>query len=176
MTTRYYTISYSEAIKAWNAYELACHALEKACQAVAKKYEGSKPVYASSVHGLAFHGLKFEPALDSPLWTIAMEKEGYVQRPRSALPKNFKGDRKESNRLRNALETTWRADMATIPGRVNQEPFWEAIGTNWGNLFFASIEWFRFQNVIYVATSATLDPRAVEITGSEYDAAKKGAS
>lgn len=177
MSARYYRLDYPEAIAAWDAYERDCHALEAIGKAFAEQYPGAKPVFASSIHGLRFHGLRFTPANASPLWTIVAERDGLVQRPRSALPKGFKGDRAQANRELSALNKAWHATVPSVEsGRVRSDKLWSAFGTDWGALLFSGIQRFRRGDVIYVATSAKLDPRAVEITGSEFDAAKGGAA
>lgn len=175
---RYYRIDYPDALAAWDAYEKACAAIQADFQAFADKYANAKPVFASSVHGLRFHGLRFTPALSSPLWTIAVEREGYIQRPRGALPKSFKGDRKTANAELNQLRHDWKANMpeSDRDKGASLDRFWSAIGTDWGNLLFTGIERLRYEGAIYICTGAKLDPRAVEITGGEYLKAKGGAA
>ncbi|MGN6234969.1 hypothetical protein [Dyella sp.] len=178
MSTRYYRLEYPEAIAAWEDYERACYALEARAKAFAEQYPNAKPVFASSIHGLRFHGLRFTPPNPSPLWTIPRESDGHVQRPRSSLPRSFKGDRAAANKELNALNDAWRADGMTRigGGAVQSDLLWASFGTNWGELLFSGIQRFRSGEAIYVATSAKLDPRAVEITGGEFDAAKGGAA
>lgn len=172
--TRYYRVFNPEALAAWDAYVAAEAALKSCCESFALGYPGAKPVYASSVHGKRFHGLRFHPVKVSPLWTIAQERDGFIQRPRSALPKSFKGDRKAVEQERRALVDTWLAGMPSrsINESASLDALWKSLGTDWGNLLFNGIQWFRRGDVIYVATSAALATSATEITGSEFDKAK----
>lgn len=178
MSTRYYRISYPEALAAWDAYEQASDAVDDSCKAFAAQHPGASPVYSFSVHGQAFHGLRFDPPKVSPLWTVAQSKDGMVQRPRSALPKSFKGDRPAALQELKALKDAWAAAVPTRGrgGFASRDVLWAALGTDWGSLLFNGITWHRQGDAIYVATPAKLDPRAVEITGSEFDAAKRGAA
>jgi hypothetical protein len=175
---RYYRIEYPEAIAAWDAYDSAVLALKTDCDAFAAKYPGARPVFSFSVHGQRFFGLRFTPVLNSPLWTIAQERTGFVQRPRSALPKSFKGDRKIAERERKALESDWASNIpeAVIGEGPSLDQLWKSLGTHWGDLLFGGIKRFRKGAAIYVATSVKLDPRAAEITGGEYLKAEGGAA
>lgn len=175
---RYYRINYAEALAAWDAYEKTAEQLEADCRAFAENFTGATPIFSFSVHGQRFHGLRFTPIIDSPLWTIAAKREGYVQRPRSALPKSFKGDRKAAANELKGLWTDWACKMPdSIVGQgPDLDGLWSALGTHWGDLLFNGIKRFRRGGCIYVCTGASLDPRAQEITGGEYLKAEGGAA
>lgn len=165
--TRYYRVAFPEALAALAHYENEERALEAAANEFAAMFADAKPVFAFSVHGKRFHGLRFLPRVSSPLWTKPIEKDGNVQRPRRALPKTGVTDRVAAKIELGQLLSKWDSHCPRLSTNLNK--FWESIGTNWGNVLFAGATWRNSGGVIYVAANCAIDPRAVEITGSEYE-------
>lgn len=174
MTTRYYRIDYPEAMDAWRAFRKEAAALRAAANDFAAQYPNAKARMSHSVHGLAFAGLEFSPPCDSPLWTKPNRKYGNIQQPRSALPRQGIADRKAAAIELGALRAKYLEHRPTT--NASTDAFWKSIGTDWGNLLFGGIAYVEHGEAMYVATSATLDPRAIEITGGEYEAARVGAA
>lgn len=59
--------------------------------------------------------------------------------------------------------------------RISREPYWKALGLEWGMLILCGITHYRVGDVIYFKTDARPSPDsgAIEIVESEFKAAEK---
>lgn len=164
----FYKTTQKAAIDAWdNEIRQRAELKEKALE-FAKKF-GGKPVFSGSATDFHFHGLSFDAAPligHSSLWTISRSQNGYTREPRgkTRIPRER---REEHLRLLDA----W--DDGRPTGRISREPYWKALGLEWGMLILCGITHFRVGDAIYFRTSTTpsRDSGAIEIVESEfYDA------
>ncbi len=159
---RYYRFTSPEAQAAGREYSAQQKLLTEQARAVAEHF-GGKALYMRSVHGRTFAGLRFEPPLDSPLWTKPDKVRCGPQRPRMSA----RGHRADLEDLR----AQWMALMPTAEPRT--DAMFKACGTDWGALLFSPLAYVIRDDAIYLATSLDLTARGQEITGGEYNAAVK---
>lgn len=167
---RTYKTTDQAANAARQKYLADCDQLRAEARAFAQRYPGAQPVFDHSAHGMRFHGLRFTPELNDPLWTKANASTGMVQRPRTAPSKVSKGaERRQQIEQLAELNTAYR-DNAPL-WEADQEPVWKAIGTDWGSVMFGGMMYFEQDGCLYLRTSASLADHCVEILTSEFDLA-----
>jgi hypothetical protein len=162
MTTyRYYRFTSPEAMEASRQYTADCVLLQEQAELLGKEF-GGNPVFYSGVHGRGFAGLKFTPALDSPLWTKPEKKFGDVQRIRASVKAAMRPEH-------DLVKTRWEAFKPTA--RPDTAPLFKACGTDWGQLMFSGIGYTLRDDAVYMTTALDLTEHGQEITGGEYQAA-----
>ncbi|MCB5187399.1 hypothetical protein LG200_05190 [Methylobacillus caricis] len=140
-------------------------ALHKVAVAFADQF-GGIPVVLYSLHDYSVDGIKFEPANDSPLWTLPDRKYFNSQRPRATLKKATPAQREELK----ALNERWNSSFPTE--KVSFEPLYKAMNTDWGHVFLLGMGFFYFEGTLYVNTGCTLNELMTEITVTEFRAAQ----
>lgn len=166
----FYKTSTKTALDAWdNEIRQRAELKEKALE-FAKKF-GGKPVFYGDATVFHFHGLSFDAAPligHSSLWTLSRSQNGYTRAPRgkTCIPR----ERREEHRQ---LLDAW--DDGRPTERISRDPYWEALGLEWGMLILCGITHYRVGDVIYFKTNATPSPDSgvIEITESEFKAAEK---
>lgn len=166
MSNVYYKTSAPEVLAALAAYSTEAQRVRALGQVFAAKFGGTL-LSRHDAHGYEVGGLRFEPRNTSPLWTVPDAKNAGAQRPRASLAKAEPDQREELKQLL----ADWIANFPK--DRADYASVLEAIGTDWGNLLFCGISAFEVDGAFYVATSAKLNDRMVEILGSEFDAARQ---
>lgn len=164
-----------EVLAAWAAYAEQNTEVVAEAKAFAEQFEAT-PVYRHDLFGRSFFGLKFSPALISPLWT--KPGDGDTQRPRAALPRDVSrtSTPEAKKRLNASLKVLDARYCKNFPkGKASLEPLWESIGTDWGSLLLCGVGFFATDDAVYVSTSARLNDRVTEILASEYSTAKEAA-
>ena len=166
----YYKIEKKSAIQTWNFECLKRKELNELATAFAAKF-GAKPVFKTDATRHYFYAIAFHngiPTFGHPaLWTAATAANHFTTTPKRKSPAGLGKEHKE----------LWALWDDGYPGEtVSREPLWSLLGLNWGMLFLCGISIFRLNDVIYFSTSAKPDMEfgAVEIIGSEYDAAYEG--
>lgn len=171
----YYKTAAPEVKKAWAEYQVEAEKIQVAGNAFAEQFEGAKALFTNSVHfGYRFFGLRFSPAINSPIWTKPDYKSGYYQRPRSTVQAGVKGEERKALKVElDALKAKWKAGEPKE--KASLDAFLESIGTHSGNLIFSAYKQFiGADGTFYFQTSVSLS-NVVEILGSEFDAAEKAA-
>jgi hypothetical protein len=161
----FYKTNDPEVVAAYQALENAAEALKQQAKAFGERFGGEGLIYFSA-SGHRFAGVRF--ALQQPLdiWT-AWDKDG-MQRPRSKPKAGTSQERRDALKT---LHAEWDANAPTE--RVSMDPFFQSVGTNWGDVMFSGASWFRCGEEIYFNTRLKLT--AQEILGSEFEAAKAAA-
>lgn len=168
----YFKNTNPEALDAWEAQEQGKAKLRDESESFAAEFDG-KAILSSSADSHSFCGVKlnnYHARPDNILWTSPDRSSG-VSRPRSTLKKRpewTKDQFVEFKRQLEQLEQRYKA--AQWPARIDREPFWNAIGTSWGELLFAGISAFEYAGALFIKTGLKLEGCS-EILGSEYDAA-----
>ncbi|KII38382.1 hypothetical protein [Pseudomonas fluorescens] len=171
----FYKSSEKEVLAAWAAYAEQNTEVVAEAKAFADHFNAT-PVYRHDLFGQSFFGLKFSPALTSPLWT--KPGDGDTQRPRAALPRDVSrtSTPEAKKRLNASLKELDAKYNENLPkAKASLEPLWESIGTDWGNLLLCGVGFFATVEAVYVSTSARLNDRMTEILASEYATAKEAA-
>lgn len=150
-------------------------ALKAEALVFAEKFD-AKPCYCNEVSQFRFSGLllnEYYQRSDVVLWT-SPTRDGWTSWPRRSLKKrpewskeDFAAKKAELAELQKAYEEAWPAI-----DKVDRDPLWDAIGTNWGELAFAGISLFFVDGALYLSTRLELK-NCTEILGSEYTAAEK---
>lgn len=156
----FYKISTKKALGAWDNEINQRISLKEKADAFAKKF-GGKPVFSGSATDYHFHGLSFDVAPligHSSLWTLSRSQNGYTR------------ERREEHQQ---LLDAW--DDGRPTERISREPYWKALGLEWGMLILCGITHYRVGDVIYFKTDARPSPDsgAIEIVESEFNAAEK---
>lgn len=161
----YYKYATPVALAAWEEYCRQKEELKRACESFCALF-GGKPVYFRGAADDRFSGIKFsgEPYNGHELWTKPVARDSFVQHPRKRVPAAL---REKSE----ALHALWNEQRPEL--KADREPFYQALGLDWGNVVFSGFHMVVRDGVIYVNTGATPKPEAggVEILGSEYAAA-----
>ncbi|HCB0898973.1 hypothetical protein ACT02A_19480 [Klebsiella quasipneumoniae] len=164
----FYKTAQKAALDAWdNEIHQRAELKEKALE-FAKKF-GGKPVFCGDATDFRFHGLSFDAAPligHSSLWTLSRSQNGYTREPRgkSRIPRERRAEHLQ-------LLDAW--DEGRPTERISREPYWKALGLEWGMLILCGITHFRVGDVIYFKTSTTPSKGSgvIEIVESEfYDA------
>lgn len=166
----YYKVINPSVLKAHDQFMVESNAVQLAGEAFAKRFPNSKAVFHFDVHGRRFHGLVFEPAMNSPLWTKPMASSGNVQHPRLSPPKGVKGqERLDMLATMAQLSEEWVAHFPKE--KADREPVWTSLGIDWGDVMMNGMQWFVHDGAFYCNTSIRPRDGWSEILGSEYDAA-----
>jgi len=165
MSAAFFKTTDKAVIDAMATYELAAGHVRQAGAAFAAHF-GGELLARRDLHGYRVAGLIFKPAKDDPLWTKPNQQAAGMQQPRASLKKSTK----EQRQALASLQADWKARFPTE--KADFAPVLEAMGTDWGNLFFSGFAMFQHGGAIYVSTSAKLAPCMQEILASEYSAAK----
>jgi hypothetical protein len=171
----FYKTSDKNVLAAFAAYAEQNTEIDAQAKAFADLF-GAKPVYRLDFSGRSFFGLKFTPALSSPLWT--KPRDGDTQQPRSVLHRDIsRTSTPEARKRLNAELKTLNAKYSdNFPkGKALLDQFWESMGTDWGSLLLSGVGFFPTDEIIYVTTSARLNDRVTEILESEYRKAQEAA-
>lgn len=166
----FYKTSTKAALDAWdNEINQRISLREKALD-FAKKF-GGKPVFSGDATHYRFYGLSFDtvPLIGhSSLWTLSRSQNGYTREPRgkTRIPR----ERREEHQQ---LLDAWSEGRPTE--RISREPYWKALGLEWGMLILCGITHYRVGDVIYFKTDArpSADSGAIEIVESEFKTAEK---
>lgn len=165
----FYKISTPEALAAWDAMQQAGAELRRQGAAFAKLF-GARPVFKNDVTSTSFRGIRFHGTtyVSESLWTQPTNNNGYCSWPKSKAPRGMSAEHK-------ALMEIWNSNRPKTS--VDVSAFYPAIGLDWGILFMTGFFMFRHADTIYIETGAKpkADVGAVEILGSEYNAAKQEA-
>lgn len=171
----FYKSSAKEVLAAYAAYAEQNTEVVAEAKAFAEQFKAT-PVYKHDIFGRSFFGLKFSPALTSPLWT--KPGDGDTQRPRGALPRDVSrtSTPEAKKRLNASLKELDAKYSENYPkAKASLEPLWESIGTDWGSLLLCGVGYFATAEAVYVSTTASLNDRVTEILASEYSTAKESA-
>lgn len=164
MSAAFYKSSDPAVLAALSAFDLEATRIASVGKAFAAHY-GGEMLARRDVYGYSIAGLHFQPAKDDPLWTKPDAKQANMQRPRNSLRKAAKDQRAALA----ALLADWAERLPSE--KAEFAPVLEAMGTDWGNLFFCGFVMFQHDGHVYVSTNAPLAPCMVEILSSEYRAA-----
>ncbi|HBQ2108714.1 TPA: hypothetical protein L7N09_002127, partial [Klebsiella pneumoniae] len=134
----FYKTSTKKALGAWDNEINQRISLKEKADAFAKKF-GGKPVFSGSATDYHFHGLSFDAAPligHSSLWTLSRSQNGYTREPRgkTRIPR----ERREEHQQ---LLDAW--DDGRPTKRISREPYWKALGLEWGMLILCGITHYR---------------------------------
>ncbi|WHM52765.1 hypothetical protein vBVpaS1601_72 [Vibrio phage vB_VpaS_1601] len=177
MATKYYKTNKPEILAQVQRINNERDALKEAADKVAEQFD-AKAMTRTSMHGASFGGLVLNnyenvdlfkgrtspDREDKHLWT--KPDRNNISRPRSSITG------KENKAALKELTERYNAAVASIP-KVDFEPFFESLGTNWGNLAFSGLNWFEQDGFIYFVSSQDFSEVATEILGSEYETAER---
>lgn len=165
----FYKFNTPTAIAAWDAMKLADSELRKQGTAFAELF-GARPVFKKDVTSTSFHGIRFHGTtyVSASLWTQPTSNNGYCSWPKAKAPRGMSASHKALMELWNGCRPKQSVDVSA---------FYPAIGLDWGILFMTGFAMFRHADAIYIETGAKpkADAGAIEILGSEYNAAKREA-
>lgn len=165
----FYKINTPAAIAAWDVMHQADAALRKQGAAFAELF-GARPVFKNDVTSTSFHGIRFDGKfyVSESLWTQPTSNNGFCSWPKAKAPRGMSASHK-------VLMEMWSSNRPKQS--VDVSAFYPAIGLDWGILFMTGFAMFRHADTIYIETGAKpkADAGAVEILGSEYNAAKQEA-
>lgn len=168
----YFKNTNQAALAAWVAQEQGKARLREDGDKFAAEFDG-KAVFSSSADSHSFCGVKlndYHARPDNILWTSPDRVSG-VSRPRCSLKKRPEWTKEQFVEFKRQLEQLeQRYKSAPWPARIDREPFWNAIGTSWGELLFAGISAFEHCGALFIKTDLKLEG-CTEILGSEYEAA-----
>ena len=168
MTKAYYKTTHPEVRAALGARNEAVEALRKRGEALQAHFGAQHLVVSHSTDGYRIRGLAFDPPKDRRLWTVPDREHLNMQRPRQSITKATPEEKAELARLK----ADWKAYFPTEG--VEFEPVLQAMGTSWGAMILGgSFAMLDRDDAIYVATTAKLNDRMVEIMASEYLAAEE---
>ncbi|EPP7093709.1 hypothetical protein ACTWOF_001569 [Klebsiella michiganensis] len=166
----FYKTTQKAALDAWDNEINQRIALREKADVFAKKF-GGKPVLCAGPTDYRFYGLRFDAApliSHSSLWTLSRAQNQFTREPRgkTRIPR----ERREEHLQ---LLDAW--DDGRPTERISREPYWKALGVEWGMLLLCGITHFRVGDEIYFKTEATPSPDsgAIEIVESEFKAAEK---
>jgi hypothetical protein len=146
--------------------------LIKEMDAIKEAFGAASYVVSTSLNDIRFSALRFSPAMDARIWTKPSRENG-TQWPRTK-PVFPTGTSKEdkAHAIAQHAELVQKYKALDPTTKADYSPFWKALGTNWGNLLFCGMSFFRHPDgTCYFSTGAAL-PNATEILGSEYSKAK----
>lgn len=152
------------AVIAWDYYYESLNAMKKECDAFALVFGGNGALISFTITGHSFYGIDFKGCVpeNSELWTKPRKQNEFTAHPRSSVKgKDLKLALKELNDKYKAL----RPNVTTL----RFDPIYEALGTNWGDVMFSGMQWFKQGDFIYFSTGTSSS--AEEIMGSEFEAA-----
>lgn len=168
MTKTYYKTTHPEVRAALDQRSKDYDALRKRGEALQAHFGAQHLVVSNSTDGYRIRGIAFDPPKDARLWTKPDREHLNMQRPRQSITKATPEEKAELARLR----ADWKEYFPTE--YVPFEPVLQAMGTTWGALIFGgSFAMLDRDDAIYVATTAKLNDRMVEIMASEYAAAEE---
>ncbi|WP_163591673.1 hypothetical protein [Klebsiella pneumoniae] len=166
----FYKTTQKAALDAWDNEINQRIALKEKADAFAKKF-GGKPVLSYSATDYRFYGLSFDAAPligHNSLWTLSRAQNQFTREPRgkTRIPRERRDEHLQ-------LLDAW--DDGRPTERISREPYWKALGVEWGMLILCGITHFRVGDVIYFKTDVTPSPDSgvTEIVESEYKAAEK---
>lgn len=166
MTKKYYKTQDPKVLAEDQKADAELRLLHAEAKAFAAKFGARRAVVLEGIPFIRCHDLVFNtPGPDPLLWTKEEGKNHWQQRPRGVLPKGCK-DPVLKEKLR-VLKEEYNA--ARVRREVSREPFYNSVGTDWGELLFCGLRWFTVDGWMYLQTSANLkNENLVEIMGSEY--------
>ncbi|HGE6046412.1 TPA: hypothetical protein ACGGS3_000626 [Vibrio cholerae] len=129
----------------------------------------AKAIFTYSHHGVSFYSIAFndyESLEDKDLWTKPDFRSACACRVRSSV----KG--KDNSQRLKALKEKYDSLIPKDAESPSLHPFYDSIGTNWGDLVFSGMKWFEYDGAVYIATSLKLTKNVIEITGSEFSTAE----
>lgn len=175
-TQRYYRIATSTALAAAQKFEAEKEQLCRAARAFAAHF-GGIPVYTYTSYSFGFYGLRFATEKPRTLWTVPDEKGSRIQTPRGRLKSPIDKSLKEPHK---ALLADWDAKYAEcFPSSrsVDRRDLNEAIGYHDGMAILCGDSFLSFAHdgQVWVTTRLELTAEKVEITGSEFEQARKAA-
>ena len=166
----FYKTTAKIALDAWDNEIRQRAELKDKALGFAKKF-GGKPVFCGDATDFHFYGLSFDAAPligHCSLWTLSRSQNGYTREPRgkTRIPRERREEHKQ-------LLDAW--DDGRPTERISREPYWKALGLEWGMLILCGITHYRVRDVIYFKTDARPSPDsgAIEIVESEFKAAEK---
>lgn len=161
--TSYYKTD-NPAVLAVNAQvETARQALLEQSRKVGEEFNG-RPIYSYSIESVGFGGLalnNYQEREDRDFWTKPDREKG-LSVPRAGKVKGR--SQEQADFLKKYSEMK--------PKTVDFLPLFEAMGINWGNLFFSGYTMFFVDGTLYFGTSAPVGEVMTEILGSEFDTAR----
>lgn len=170
MSEIYYKTNKAEVLKAFFDFFDKKKDYVKNCEKFADLFRDEHKkvtcVYINNIHHFKFEGLQFSPNIKSKLWTMP-EKNGGHQWPKAKVSGLTDIEKQE----RKHLSEKWKL----IPtDKVEKEPIFKSIGTDWGNVAFSDSGFniFEFDGFVFVMTAAKLSDFMVEILASEFNQAK----
>lgn len=174
MTIRYFKTQSPTVLAANKAIQQQKNELLEQVRVFEKLFDG-KAVLSHSFTGFGFCGLKlhnFNNRPDNHLWTKPMKHNGFVSHPRGKAPKVADKVALE------ALNNNYMRNTPTIR-EVKYEPFYQELGTNWGEVMLSGIAFFEHNGFVFISTQLELKD-CTEIVASEYATAaaafKQGAA
>lgn len=168
MNALYYKSINDEPAKALAEYEQAKKAYGKLFEQLTNHFNATA-IFHFSNHGMTFYGISFndyESVQDKELWTKPDHKSKGACRIRSSV--RGKGN---AQKLK-ALKETYDSLLPKNAEPPSRYPFYDSIGTNWGDILFSGLKWFVHEGSVYIATGLKLTKNVTEITGSEFSDAE----
>lgn len=175
-TQRYYRICTDLALAAAQKFESEKEQLCQSARAFAAHF-GGIPVYTYSSYSFGFYGLRFNPEKPRNLWTVPDEKGSRIQTPRGRLKSPIDKSLKEPHK---ALLADWEAkhtECFPSSRSVDRDELNKAIGYNDGMAMLCGDSFLAFAHdgQAWVTTRLELIAEKVEITGGEFEQARKAA-
>lgn len=159
----YYKTNDPAVLAAYQSVQAQTAVLRQQAKAFGERF-GGEGLVSFSASGHRFAGVRFLHQQPLDVWT-AWDKNG-MQRPRRKAKAGIPQDRRDALK---ALNEDWEANAPTE--QVSMDPFFQSVGTDWGNVMWSGASWFQRGEWMYFKTSIKL--AAEEILGSEFEAAEK---
>ncbi|ENM5750401.1 hypothetical protein V4V53_002148 [Vibrio mimicus] len=168
MNAIYYKSTSNEPVNALASYRQQKESYARLFDPLTSHFN-AKAIFTYSNHGVSFYSIAFndyESLEDKDLWTKPDLKSAYACRVRSSV------NGKENAKRLKALKEKYNSLIPKDAESPSLHPFYDSIGTNWGELVFSGMKWFEHDGAVYIATSLKLTKNVIEITGSEFSTAE----
>ena len=168
----FYKTNQPEVVNAFNKFNADRAELRVAADAFAQEYDATA-VILSDATDVYFDGIEFNNNLgvNREVWCKPNRQFGT-----SSL--RVKPTKKEFQAEFNAEVEKWKQlKLKHFPAGtcIKKADFYNTLGFDWGDLFFSSFKCFEHSGFLYIDTGiSSVAKHAVEILGSEYQAADSG--
>ena len=165
MTRRYFAFTSPAAVQASREFLAQRALLKQQGKAIADAF-GGIPVFATTLNGMSFLGLRFVPPLESQLWTAPSPATG-IQHPRE-------NDFGRGAARAAAIELRAKYEALRPASVVSKAPVYEATGMTWTCHMLGAIGHHCTEDGIYVVSDRDHTQYGTEISEATFNAAVHG--
>lgn len=169
MTTKYYKTNNASVLAAHHDFHQQVNGLREQANIWAAQFD-AEPVYSVTTSHTMLVGLRLNNRTkrdDAVFWTNPIRGGSDCSWPRARMKKDHKLHKDELVALTEKYNSTMPVNRS-----ISREHLLSAVGTDWGNVMFGGLKYFKHDGFLYFATGAVLQGCA-EILGSEFEAAER---